>query len=107
MERRWGKTQKTRAQAARACSLDETEHDDMRLSKPGRRYRRRDPRDASLALRIGSAMVATHDFDGAVAYYEKATNANRSNGSLLIEFASLLARIGREKAAQQLLAPMR
>lgn len=68
---------------------------------------RRDPRDASLALRIGAALVATHDFEGAVSYYEKAVNANRGNVELQLELAGLLARVGRGRAAQQMLQPFR
>jgi len=67
---------------------------------------RRDPRDGSLALRIGSALVATHDFEGAVDYYCKAVNANRQNVDIALELASLYARIGSEGSAAQILRPL-
>ncbi|CAG9463601.1 unnamed protein product [Pedinophyceae sp. YPF-701] len=68
---------------------------------------KRDPRDSALAMRIGGALVATHDFETAVDYYERAINANPTFLPLKQALADLFTRLGNPEAANALLKQIR
>jgi tetratricopeptide repeat protein 21B len=60
---------------------------------------KRDPRDAALAMRTGSALVATHDFNAAIDYYRRAASSDAGNYDLQMDLADLLMRVGRAEEA--------
>ncbi|GBF90474.1 hypothetical protein Rsub_03470 [Raphidocelis subcapitata] len=62
------------------------------------------PKDAQLALKCAEALVAAHDYQRAVDYYNRAIRNEPSNVSYQHALASLLIRLGQLPAAQALLA---
>jgi len=61
------------------------------------------PQDVSLANRVGQALICTHDYNKAVAYYSKALMTMPGSSELRAELVKLLTKLRRHEQAIQVL----